>query len=198
MDKRLELKFYVTIDELLKIKYEFNLKKIHQDRIINSIYYDTNKLKFYYEGEEGITPRIKPRIRYYNSDKDNTFFELKKTFDYFRSKYVVKGNNKENTFKKFLSKSNINYNLEPKIKITYKRSYYKSDLGRITVDRDLKFSLFTSNGLNIKKTQYLKVNILEIKNSNLDLKNEILYKIKIKDEKISKYNLGLDSFSQFI
>ena len=51
--------------------------------------------------------------------------------------------------------------------------------------------------MNIKKINYLNVNILEIKNSNINLKNEILYKMKIKDEKISKYNLSLNSFTQF-
>ena len=198
MDKRLELKFYLSKNELLKTKYEFNLRKIHADRIVNSIYYDTDKLKFYYEGEEGILPRMKPRIRYYNSDKKYLSFELKKTFDYFRSKLVVKGNNKQNAFKKFLKNVNINFNLSPKVKVTYKRSYFKSDLGRITVDRDLRFFLFTSNGLNFKKTKNLNVNILEVKNNNLDLKHEILYKINIKDEKISKYNLAIDSFLKFI
>ena len=42
MDKRLELKFYVSNEDFHKIKYEFNLRKIHEDRIINSIYYDTD------------------------------------------------------------------------------------------------------------------------------------------------------------
>ena len=198
MDKRLELKFYVSNEDFYKIKYEFNLRKIHQDRIINSIYYDTDKLKFYNEGEEGIVPRIKPRIRYYNTDENNLNFEIKKTYNYFRSKYVIKGNKNKNSFVKFLNNFNLESNLNPKVKISYKRSYFKSDLGRITLDKELKFFLFTSKGMNIKKINYLNVNILEIKNSNINLKNEILYKIKIKDEKISKYNLSLNSFSKFI
>ena len=110
----------------------------------------------------------------------------------------MKGNKNKNSFVKFLNNFNLESNVNPKVKISYKRSYFKSNLGRITLDKDLKFFLFTSKGMNIKKINYLNVNILEIKNSNINLKNEILYKIKIKDEKISKYNLSMNSFSQFI
>lgn len=198
MDKRLELKFYISKEEFLKIKYEFNLRKIHEDRIINSIYYDTDKLKFYYEGEEGIVPRTKPRIRYYNTDENNLNFEIKKTYNYFRSKYVMKGNKNKNSFVKFINNFNLDSNLNPKVKVSYKRSYFKSNLGRITLDKDLKFFLYTTKGMHIKKINYLNVNILEIKNSNINLKNEILYKMKIKDEKISKYNLSLNSFLKFM
>ena len=71
---RYEIKIPITEDNLLlfynwrdKIK---GLKKIYQDRVVNSIYYDEKNLTFANDNLIGISERIKTRLRWYNDDSN--------------------------------------------------------------------------------------------------------------------------------
>ena len=50
------------------ISYKTKFKKIISDQIIESLYFDTKKLDFFNLSEEGVTPRLKVRIRGYDKD----------------------------------------------------------------------------------------------------------------------------------
>ena len=53
----------------------YRLREIFKGRYINSIYYDNINLDFYHLSQEGIVPRKKVRIRFYNPDE--YFLEIK-------------------------------------------------------------------------------------------------------------------------
>ena len=44
------------------------MQKIYNKRFINSLYYDTKQRDMFYHSEEGVLPRKKIRIRWYNSE----------------------------------------------------------------------------------------------------------------------------------
>ena len=74
---RIEKKY--RIDKSNKINFynwlkEKKFKEIFDKRIVNSIYYDNINLQMYDNSIEGIVPRKKIRIRYYD-DKKNYFKE---------------------------------------------------------------------------------------------------------------------------
>lgn len=87
-NKRYEIKFLINGKEKNNFIIKNNLKCIFPDRIVESIYFDTNDFKFFNLSEEGITPRKKIRIRGYNNNKlDN--LEVKITNNYFREKITL-------------------------------------------------------------------------------------------------------------
>ena len=45
------------------------MKRLYKGRLVNSLYYDTELLEMFYHSEEGVTPRKKIRIRWYDSEK---------------------------------------------------------------------------------------------------------------------------------
>ena len=71
MSFRTEKKIYINTSNIGKF-YEFlnkkNFKEIYPERQINSIYFDTTNLDFFHDSEEGISPRKKVRVRYYNNN----------------------------------------------------------------------------------------------------------------------------------
>ena len=83
--QRIEKKFILDKQEFLKTSKELKLKSTFPPRIVKSIYFDTHDLKYFYDSEEGITPRIKVRRRGYNA-KPLTNLEIKKSNNYNREK----------------------------------------------------------------------------------------------------------------
>ena len=61
--KRHEIKFVLNQKEKINFINNSNLKNLFPDRIVESVYFDTKDLKLFSLSEEGITPRIKIRIR---------------------------------------------------------------------------------------------------------------------------------------
>ena len=87
--KRYEIKFVFTNKDENKLLKNNKLKKIFPDRIVESIYFDTSEFKFFHLSEEGVTPRIKIRMRGYNNGLLENL-EIKKTNNYDREKIVIK------------------------------------------------------------------------------------------------------------
>ena len=67
--KRYEIKFLINSKEKRELIDKNQLKKLFPDRIVESVYFDTEDLQFFNLSEEGITPRFKIRIRGYNNKK---------------------------------------------------------------------------------------------------------------------------------
>ena len=82
---RNEIKIKSNILDHLNALKKKKLSKSFPDRKINSIYFDTHNLDYFIDGEEGTTPRIKVRYRWYdNVGFYNGYVELKK-----KSKHVT-------------------------------------------------------------------------------------------------------------
>ena len=161
------------------------LKKLFPDRIVESVYFDTEDLQFFNLSEEGITPRFKIRIRGYNNKKlDN--LEIKTTNNYHRLLLKIFFG-----WLQKLKKIGIKQTVQKKIRVKYLRSYYKlKNVGRITLDRNIEFLSPNESFHNSKK---IKQNILEVKvqRENID-KNFIEKIINLKEIRFSKYCIGIN------
>ena len=195
---RQEIKFILDDNfKLYNLKKKLNIKMLHKERIINSIYFDTNDYKFFYQSEEGITPRFKVRIRYYNFDKQISY-EIKTTHDYHRSKIVEKQNRHTKKFmENFLNKNKIQIKLYPKLLVKYKRNYFKSEYGRITLDREIKYQKVNYKMENIGSEFLENSNVLELKHNESQIdKNKLLNYIGCPETRNSKYCNGINILSQ--
>ena len=129
-------------------KYEFDLLKssllirdmqpLYSKRAVNSLYYDTHMYDMFNDSEEGLLPRKKVRIRWYNDNSlPNT--EVKTSSVEGRFKTTVVGN--------FSSKSNLPQNLfdsdygtlSPSLLVSYTREYFSLESMRLTFDSSIKY-----------------------------------------------------------
>ena len=189
--KRHEIKFLINSKEKRELINKNQLEKLFPDRIVESVYFDTEDLQFFNLSEEGITPRFKIRIRGYNNKKPDNL-EIKTTNNYHREKVTIKnfifGNY---DLHKNLKKIGIKQTVQKKIRVKYLRSYYKfENIGRITLDRNIEFLSPEESFHNSKK---IKQNILEVKvqRENID-KNFIEKIINLKETRFSKYCIGIN------
>ena len=191
-NKRYEIKFLISGKEKNNFIVKNNLKCLFPDRIVESIYFDTNDFKFFNLSEEGITPRKKIRIRGYNNNKlDN--LEVKITNNYFREKITFNDFNLDD-FKLHseLKKIGINEIVEKKIRIKYLRSYFLlKGVGRVTIDRNIEFFLPSLNFHHSKKTNEIVLEV-KIQNDKFD-KNDIEKIINFREIRYSKYCNGINS-----
>ena len=76
MSFRKEKKYRLSFSDLASVKkqlFQTGMVSLHPTRLINSCYFDNSELRLFHESEEGILPRKKFRIRWYN--KSNIFTE---------------------------------------------------------------------------------------------------------------------------
>jgi hypothetical protein len=159
IEPRLEKKIFIKNNKLNYFKNWLQVNsayKLYDDRVVNSIYYDNNRFQSFYDSEEGVAPRKKIRIRFYENLKEYRL-EKKYTFQSYRaktsSKVIIKNLNN--------SLSDSNYGLvRPKVKISYLRSYYKLNSYRITIDRNITYKRVGS--IFLKKEKDI---IVEVKSS---------------------------------
>jgi len=166
MSYRIEEKISVTnYDSIKFIKFlkSKGLKKIYDDRLINSIYFDNVNLSMFYHSEEGVRPRQKIRIRTYNNQK-KYYLENKISADEGRYKTSKHINNIK--YSKYLKNgffSNLYGICYPLVIVNYKRSYFELNNVRITYDYNISYINFIK--LNNRFTEPKRV--FEIKCSKL-------------------------------
>jgi hypothetical protein len=174
VDSRVERKFAIGLtnndffEKILKLNCFHNPYK---NRTVNSIYFDTNDYSFLRANIDGIGIRKKIRVRWYNNDLNNFFFEEKSKNNFLVTKKIKKINflfNKkifQDSFNKYFnSEINNNFidsNYKIVLKTNYERSYWLSNDKKIraTIDTNLK----TSPGYDLVRNIYLPDSILEFK-----------------------------------
>ena len=176
---RNEIKVKSNILDHLKIIKNKNLKKIYNDRKINSIYFDTIELNFFYDSEEGTTPRKKIRYRWYG-DKFNKFgnIEIKEKNTFFSQKQGI-------IF------SELKINLIPTLLVSYKRKYFiDNKSNRYTVDSSICYTSLNRN-FNKRFSKKVDYSILEVKRSidNLEVNDASTFGPNI--TRYSKYCEGI-------
>ena len=189
--KRYEIKFMINEREKSNFLRQNSLFNLFPDRIVESIYYDTQDLYFFNMSEEGVTPRAKVRVRGYNNGKLNNL-EIKTTQNYHREKIVIKNIKVDHhSLHDNLKKVGISKIVYQKLRVKYLRSYYLLDgVGRITMDRDIEF---LSPDVNFHNSKKIKSIILEVKTqSNKIDKNFIEKIIDFKESRFSKYCTGMN------
>ena len=216
---RKELKIPIHKNNILIFKSWIDLIKNcrheYDDRIVSSIYYDTEKFQSAQDNLDGISERKKYRLRWYNADTKNIVYEIKIKKNNLGKKIIYKTNSDFKDMQNFFSFTNKNlksekghklleninhFDLKPKIEISYLRSYYifKNKV-RITFDRNLNYKLLEKLITNKKKLSD-NICVIEIKFEEKDnlIAKEIIDNSLFVPKRFSKYLRGLYFFGKSI
>ena len=174
------------LDHLNALKKK--LSKPFPDRKINSIYFDTNDLDYFKDGEEGTTPRIKVRYRWYDNDRFfNGYVEIKKKNNF----YSTKNRHKLKIYSNHDLRKNIikvtGKFLNPTLLVSYKRKYFVDTKGnRYTLDTNISYSSLSKS--------FLKVSVKNVSYSILEIKKDI---DNITVDDISKFGPNVQRYSKY-
>jgi SPX domain protein involved in polyphosphate accumulation len=168
MSFRKEIKFNLNKTNLSKFLSWIDrngANKLYDKRIINSIYFDNEKLSMYHDSIEGIIPRKKIRMRNYNKDKH---FLFEKKISSQEGRFKISKKNLEYNNIMFNGYIDSQYGLcKPKIKVNYLRNYYSFKTFRITLDQNINYSKLEKN-YNSPFTYKDCELVAEIKGKNLN------------------------------
>ena len=192
MSFRKEKKYRVTkfeAKELFNVLFDKGMKLLHETRVINSIYFDNNSRDMFYHSEEGVVPRKKIRIRWYNNSSK---FTLEKKISSVEGRF--KTSSKLDKIKSISQiENNIMYdkmygNLHPSLKISYSRTYYIFKNMRVTFDKNIIYNDFRLNSLI---SQQDPENVIEIK-IPIEFDDDIVEKfMPYPTSRFSKYCRGI-------
>lgn len=143
MSFRKERKFRVTAHDSRALKSQLlglGMVGLHPDRKITSQYFDTPELRAFEESEEGVLPRFKIRVRWYNDDQNILTLERKISSieGRFKTSEVVSSE----IFDRMMQKGRLDeaYGVVfPSVMISYRRAYFSFGDVRITFDRDIRY-----------------------------------------------------------
>ena len=198
MSFRKEDKFRLSYSDMVKIQdhlLSLGMKELYPSRVINSCYFDNDSLTLFHESEEGVLPRKKIRIRWYDkvmsftkeiktSSIEGRFKSLKKTpklkhlddvlnSQYFDSSYGI---------------------LKPSLLVSYERQYFSFKLLRITFDRNISYRYLKYSSDVITKDNET---VMEVK-TPIDCSDDYIKSIITQPtERFSKYSRGLLCFERF-
>ena len=143
-EEKIETTFYqqkLLLDKIIKL----GGKLLYPSRKISSIYFDSKNFEMHNESEEGILPRKKIRIRYYNNNQENSNLEYK--ISSFEGKYKTTNKLNLKLLNRYLREGCVDQKYGfcyPIIKITYDRRYYTLNNVRITFDDNINYQIFNS------------------------------------------------------
>jgi len=189
---RKEKKIRVTVNEFFKLQsllQQKGMKSLFKPRVISSIYLDTVDMNMFHDSEEGVLPRKKVRIRWYNEDKKFTL-ENKTSSIEGRFKVTSKLDSSllVNEFK-IKSRRDSQYGLiQPILKVSYERSYFMLNNMRITFDKNITYQyLRTENN----RKYFEPERVVEIK-IPISCSDDFVEKhIPYPTARFSKYSRGL-------
>ena len=189
MSFRNEKKFRLSYGDSYHLKsnlISLGMKKMYPDRKINSEYFDTKHLKMFSDSEEGILPRKKIRLRWYN-DKLVKNLEIKVSSNegrYKKSKRFYQDLKHSN----FFLQDSLYGKIFSSIIVSYQREYFDYKGLRLTFDKKIKYT-------NSRRKSHLKFNdtetVLEVKTKNLHSNDYIDQVISHPTSRFSKYCRGI-------
>ena len=191
MSFRIEKKIYIKKEHYLEFKkflLENNVKKLHNSRNVESVYFENRVHQIYFDSIEGLCPRKKIRVRSYPSDLNKDYFlEFKVSSIEGRHKTNSKISEKKcmeifkyGVFDKKYGKC------FPKLIVKYKRDYYFNKDVRITLDTNIQYKMFNSSV--VKKDPNMIVELKTNINKSID---ELFEKYPFQEIRFSKYCNGL-------
>ena len=199
MSFRKEKKYRVTKFEsqkLFKVLSLDGMKLLHKPRVINSIYFDNYSYDMFYNSEEGVVPRKKIRIRWYNNNVN--FILEKKTssvegrFKLSNKLYILKSINQIENHN--MIDKNYGY-IYPSLKVSYERAYYTFRDMRVTFDKNINY-------INLRNAPSIlhqdPENVIEIKVQE-EFSDDVIEKfMPYSTSRFSKYSRGLLLYQQQI
>jgi hypothetical protein len=186
MSFRKEKKLNVSVAEMNLLKNELSqrgLTKLYESRTITSVYFDTKDLQMYYESEEGVLPREKIRIRWYDNNQSKFLLERKISSLEGRYKTSKKITPQDRAF---LYQSGIhshNYgHLHGVMQVRYDRSYFTYKNVRVTFDENIIYQSVKS-AVKIRDTEC----VMEVKAPHEYTDDDFLAQFGISERRFSKY-----------
>ena len=192
MSFRKEKKFRLSTSDMLKLKNELfktGMTTLHKPRKVNSCYFDTQHLALYHESEEGVLPRKKIRIRWYNNDKkfskETKISSIEGRYKFSKKSSFITSIKELKNLKFF---DNSYGTLHPRLIVKYDRSYYLFNNLRITFDRNISYNDLKSNST---LTYHDNECVMEVK-VPIECNDDYIEKIiKYPTTRFSKYSRGL-------
>jgi len=201
MSFRKEEKLHVNESQLINLLdwvYENGGYKLYDPRIVSSTYLDNDNMQMFADSEEGCVPRKKIRIRSYS----------KKEHEIGQSALEVKTSSIEGRYKT----TERNFDLEkimaiglfdkdygickPRVRISYKRNYYKIHGVRLTVDRNIEYLKVGPLGESVYRRHDPDI-IVEIKADDFVPIGFLFEKFQFDRVRFSKYSKAVNSFLEF-
>ena len=156
--------------------------QLYESRLVNSIYFDNKVLQMYFDSEEGILPREKVRIRWYNRDEQyQVETKISSIEGRFKKSNVITNQVKNTLITCGLFNSRYGQ-IHPKIKVAYTRHYYLFKGVRVTFDQNITYEDYRSN-TTIKDFEC----VMEVKASADYTDDEFLFQFGSSDRRFSKY-----------
>ncbi len=191
MSFRIEKKIFIKKEQLSEFKkflFENNIKKLHNSRVVESVYFENRFHQIFFDSVEGLCPRKKIRVRSYPESSDQQYY-LEFKVSSIEGRYKI---NKKITKKKCdeMFKNGIfdkKYGAcLPNLIVKYNRNYYFKEDVRITIDTDILYNSFRT--LKTKKDSNIIVELKTNISKNLD---ELFEKYPFQEIRFSKYCNGL-------
>jgi SPX domain protein involved in polyphosphate accumulation len=214
---RFERKFYIP--ELCSPEVESYIRRnpaffreVFYPRQINNIYLDSNSLKSYFDNVDGLSKRVKVRIRWYG----NLFGTIREPVLEFKIKNGLLGRKESfplpefslgtdfthQTLSKIFNKSDIPEEkrqhlklLKPVLLNCYRRKYFQTlnKQYRVTLDSNLSFYQINAQNNTFLNKRIDKTPVLELKyESYLNNADNISKYFPFRMTKMSKYVTGID------
>ena len=183
----------VKLNSLYKFLSTNKASILYPKREINSIYFDNNQLKSYYDSLEGTVPRKKIRLRSYpnkmSKNSNNKYnFEIKINSPEGKIKMTKKNLN----FDKLLKTGFYDFEYGqcyPIIETNYQREYYDLLNFRLTIDKNIRYSKFKKKKYMIPIKDQI---IVEVKSNDIDASDYIDRNFHFEKTRFSKYCNAID------
>jgi len=192
MSFRIEEKLRIDKNRLIDFKIFLSnktAKQIYEPRKIQSLYFDNENYQMYKDSLEGLTPRKKIRVRSYPGSNDKKLYletKISSVEGRFKTRKILDINN----FNDLKTKGILDaqYGLcKPILYVKYSREYLKIKDVRVSLDTDIKYTLFS--GRNLGEDENL---IVELKTSiNKDV-DELVCEFPLQRTRFSKYCNGIE------
>ncbi len=198
MSFRKEEKLNIHDSQLLNLLnwvYENGGYKLYDSRIVSSTYLDNDDMKMFEDSEEGCVPRKKIRVRSYHRNEhqtDKSALEIKTSSVEGRYKTT----NKDFDLNKIMSIGffDKDYGIcRPRVRVTYRREYYKIYDVRLTIDRNIEYLKLNTKGKGIFK-KYDPDIIVEVKADDIVPLEYLFQKFHFDRIRFSKYSKAINSF----
>jgi len=190
MSFRKEKKFRLTKFDYDCLKNKLllqGMQPLFEKRKINSLYYDTELHSMYYDSEEGLLPRRKVRIRWYD-DVSKASNEVKIS--------SVEGRFKTSSFVDVASENALPQSLYdpyygvvyPSLLVFYTREYFSFKSMRITFDSEIGYVNYRrSQKIPVKDSEY----VMEVK-VGIGMSDDYIERmLPFPVSRFSKYSRGL-------
>ena len=181
------------IPELIEWVFNNGGKKLFPDRIVSSTYFDNDSLAMFNDSEDGVVPRKKIRVRSYDTQphyQSKSLLEVKISSIEGRFKTSQEVTNIKRLFQ--LGYYDSQYGLcFPKTRVTYIRSYFEIFNIRLTIDKDIKYTLSQKNRESKLFINEPKI-IVELKAPNHVSTEFLSKKFNFQRIRFSKYANSID------